>query len=155
MVCLGNICRSPTAEAALVEALQAAGLDGEVEVDSAGTGDWHLGDPPDPRMVRAAAAEGLTLRGRARKVTAADFRDFDLLLAADGDVRDELLRLAPDDAARAKVRLFRDFEEARRARRHPRPVLRRADGLPRRRARSRARVRAGWCTIWPSEPLER
>ncbi len=111
MVCLGNICRSPTAEAALVEALKAAGLDSEVEVDSAGTGDWHLGDPPDPRMVRAAAAEGLTLRGRARKVTTADFRDFDLILAADGTVRDELLRMAPDDTGRDRVRLFRDFEE--------------------------------------------
>lgn len=111
MVCLGNICRSPTAEAALVEALEQAGLDGEVTVDSAGTGDWHLGDPPDPRMVAAAADEGLTLRGRARQVSAQDFREADLLLAADAIVRDDLLALAPDDAARAKVRLFREFEE--------------------------------------------
>jgi protein-tyrosine phosphatase len=110
-VCLGNICRSPTAEAAFREALAAAGLDGQVEVDSAGTGDWHVGDPPDPRMVEAAAEAGLHLDGRARTVTAADFDRFDLVVAMDHANQRNLQGLAPDDAARSKIRLFREFED--------------------------------------------
>lgn len=110
MVCLGNICRSPTAEAALREALAEAGLDGQVEVDSAGTGAWHIGNPPDERMRVAAAEAGLELTGAARKVTVADFDRFDLILAMDGANETGLLELAPDAAARAKVRRFRDFE---------------------------------------------
>ena len=68
MVCLGNICRSPTAEAALREAVDAAGLD--VEVESAGTGAWHVGNPPDHRMTAAAADVDLHLSGAARRAAA-------------------------------------------------------------------------------------
>lgn len=107
MVCLGNICRSPTAEAALREAADRAGI--SIEVDSAGTGSWHVGDGPDPRMIRAAAEDGLELGGRARQVTAEDFRAFDLVVAMDRSNLADLHRLAPDDDARARVRLFRDF----------------------------------------------
>jgi protein-tyrosine phosphatase len=110
LVCLGNICRSPTAEAAVREALADAGLDDRVEVDSAGTGSWHLGDPPDPRMRAAAAAEGLELDGSARRVRPDDFERYDLLLAMDRSNAHELVALAPDGAARAKVRLFREFD---------------------------------------------
>ena len=85
------------------------GLDGEIEVESAGTGDWHLGDPPDPRAVAAAAERGVELTGAARQVSAADFEGFDLLVAMDRSNRDALLRLAPDAEAREKVRLLRDF----------------------------------------------
>lgn len=107
MVCLGNICRSPTAEAAVREAATEAGLD--LEVASAGTGAWHVGEPPDRRMTAAAAEDGLVLEGAGRQVTAGDFADFDLLVAMDRSNRDDLLRLAPDDDARARVRLFRDY----------------------------------------------
>lgn len=109
-VCLGNICRSPTAEAALREALAEAGLADHVEVDSAGTGDWHVGEPPDRRMTAAAADAGLTLGGRARLVTAADFDTADLILVMDRSNLADVRALAPDDAARDKVRLFREFD---------------------------------------------
>lgn len=107
MVCLGNICRSPTAEAALREAATQVGL--ELEVDSAGTGAWHVGDPPDPRMRAAAADVGLTIDGAARQVTADDFARFDLVLAMDRQNRRDLQTLAPDEQAARKVRLFGEF----------------------------------------------
>ncbi len=106
MVCLGNICRSPTAEAVLRHKLAAAGLDGHVEVDSAGTGSWHVGDPPDPRSQRHAARRGYELSAlRARQVCEADFERFDLVLAMDEDNLAELVRLQPD-GGRAELRLF-------------------------------------------------
>ncbi|MDX1657424.1 MAG: low molecular weight protein-tyrosine-phosphatase [Nitriliruptorales bacterium] len=107
-VCLGNICRSPTAEAAFREAADDAGLD--VEVDSAGTGDWHIGEPPDRRMQSAALEDGLELRGRARQVEPADFERYDLLVAMDRENRRDLQRLAPDAEAADKIRLFREYQ---------------------------------------------
>jgi protein-tyrosine phosphatase len=107
MVCLGNICRSPTAEAAVREAAQAAGVD--LHVDSAGTGAWHVGEPPDRRMTAAAAEDGLHLGGAARQVTVDDFDRFDLVIAMDRSNLRDLERLAPDDDARARLRLFRDY----------------------------------------------
>lgn len=88
-----------------------AGLEDEVEVDSAGTGNWHLGDPPDPRSVQAGAERGVELRGGARQVSAADFDEFDLLIAMDASNRDALRRLAPDAEARERVRLLREFAD--------------------------------------------
>ncbi len=112
MVCLGNICRSPTAEAALRAELEAAGLADRVEVDSAGTGDWHLDEPPDARMTEAAAEEGITLRGRSRQVaTAADLEPFDLILAMDlQNLADLRAMTAGDEDLAARIRLYRDFE---------------------------------------------
>ena len=107
LVCLGNICRSPTAEAAVREAAEDAGLD--LVVDSAGTGAWHVGNPPDARMTAAAAEDDLHLTGSARQVTPDDFRDFDLVVAMDTRNHEDLLALAPDDDARARVRLFREY----------------------------------------------
>jgi protein-tyrosine phosphatase len=111
-VCMGNICRSPTAEAVMRHRLEAEGLDGSVEIDSAGTGGWHAGDPPDRRATAAAKARGIVMRGAARQVTAADFDDFDLLLAADEENLAALRAAAPDAAAAAKVRLLREFDPA-------------------------------------------
>lgn len=85
-----------------------AGLEDAVTVDSAGTGSWHLGDPPDARSTTAAARRGIELSGAARLVTEADFSDYDILVAMDRSNRDALLRLAPDDDARVKVRLLHD-----------------------------------------------
>jgi protein-tyrosine phosphatase len=107
-VCLGNICRSPTAEATMRRLVSDAGLEDAVTVDSAGTGSWHLGDPPDARSTTAAARRGIELSGAARLVTEADFSDYDILVAMDRSNRDALLRLAPDDDARVKVRLLHD-----------------------------------------------
>ena len=108
-VCLGNICRSPTAQAAIVEAAAAAGVD--VEVDSAGTGDWHIGELPDERMRAAASAAGLTLDSRARQVEARDLRDFDLVLAMDRDNLAVLTSLRDGDDT-ARVELFRRWDPA-------------------------------------------
>ena len=107
-VCLGNICRSPTGEAVMRGLVAEAGLESEIEVESAGTGHWHLGHPPDPRSVDAAAARGVELTGTARQVTAADFEAFDMLVAMDRSNRDDLLALAPDEESRSLVRLLRE-----------------------------------------------
>jgi len=107
-VCAGNICRSPAAEAAIREAAAAAGL--EVEVDSAGTGAWHIGQPPHPDGVAAGARAGLLIEGRARKVTAVDFDRFDIILAMDRANLRDLLDLAPTREAQARTRLFRTYD---------------------------------------------
>jgi protein-tyrosine phosphatase len=111
-VCMGNICRSPTAEGVMRALLRAGGLEGRIEVDSAGIGSWHAGDPPDARATAAALARDIELDGAAREVTSGDFERFDLLLAMDRDNERELRARAPDDAARAKVRLLREFDPA-------------------------------------------
>jgi protein-tyrosine phosphatase len=111
-VCLGNICRSPTAEGTMRALVQQAGLGGQVMLDSAGTGGWHVGDPPDRRAVAAAGARGIQLDGVAREVTRRDFDEFDLVLAMDRSNLRALRRLAPSDEARAKVRLLREFDPA-------------------------------------------
>jgi protein-tyrosine phosphatase len=105
-VCLGNICRSPSAEGVARALAAQAGLDGALSFDSAGTGSWHIGDPPDPRARAAAAARGITLSGRARQVCLQDFERFDLLIAMDRSVLRDLESLAPDPKAREKVRLL-------------------------------------------------
>jgi protein-tyrosine phosphatase len=106
---LGNICRSPTAEGVMRALLREEGVDG-VEVDSAGIGDWHLGDAPDRRSTAAAAQRGIVLEGASRQVRPSDFEDFDLLIAMDRSNRRDLLELAPDAEAAAKVRLLREWE---------------------------------------------
>lgn len=98
-VCLGNICRSPTAEAVLRQRLQQAGLAERIEVDSAGTGDWHVGKAPDPRTQEAASRRGYDLSGlRGRQVCADDFSRFDLVLAMDGANLRDLQRMRPAQA---------------------------------------------------------
>jgi protein-tyrosine phosphatase len=102
-VCSGNICRSPTAEAVMRHLVKQAGLSGEIEVDGAGTGDWHIGNPPDERATAAAARHGILLAGRARQIEARDFDDFDLVLAVDDENLERLRHLTPPGSA-AQVR---------------------------------------------------
>jgi protein-tyrosine phosphatase len=109
-VCMGNICRSPTAEGVMRRLLEDEGLD--VEIDSAGTGGWHAGEPPDERATLAARRRGVTLEGAARQVRPEDFRRFDLLIALDRSNLRELLARAPDEEAAEKVRLLREFDPA-------------------------------------------
>jgi protein-tyrosine phosphatase len=111
-VCLGNICRSPTAEGVMRQLVAEAGLQDEIVLDSAGTGAWHVGEPPDERASEAARARGIALDGVARQVCAEDFERFDLILAMDGSNRHALRQLAPDERAREKVRLLREFDPA-------------------------------------------
>jgi len=96
MVCMGNICRSPTAEGVLRHKLAAAGLSAVVTVDSAGTHGWHAGAPPDARSIAHAGRRGYDLSSqRSRQVTTADFSDFDLILAMDDDNLDVLHERCP------------------------------------------------------------
>jgi protein-tyrosine phosphatase len=111
-VCMGNICRSPTAEGVMAALLADEGLEDAIELDSAGTGGWHAGSPPDERSTAAAAERGITLTGAARRVRASDFDDFDLLIAMDADNERDLRGLAPDAATRAKVRRLREWDAA-------------------------------------------
>jgi protein-tyrosine phosphatase len=111
-VCMGNICRSPTAEGVMRGLLRAQGLEEAVEVQSAGTGGWHAGSAPDERAVAVARSRDIVVEGEARQVTAEDFERFDLLLAMDRENERELLARAPDEQARAKVRLLREFDPA-------------------------------------------
>lgn len=109
-VCMGNICRSPTAEGVMRALVAAAGLSDRIELDSAGTGGWHAGAPPDARAMAAAAVRGIELNGAARQVRRRDFEEFDLLIALDAQNARDLRRLAPDDAGAAKVRRLREFD---------------------------------------------
>ncbi|WP_284375278.1 low molecular weight protein-tyrosine-phosphatase [Amylibacter marinus] len=106
-VCLGNICRSPTAEAVLRAMAQARGLD--LVVESAGTGGYHIGADPDPRSRRVAEARGYDFTGQvSRKLSAQDFSDFDLILCMDQANLHDTRAVMPE-GARAKVRRFLDY----------------------------------------------
>ena len=109
-VCLGNICRSPTAEGTMRRLVSEAGLEGELELDSAGTGAWHVGSPPDGRATAAARARGIVLEGRARQVAPTDFQDYDLVLAMDRANQRELRALARDSSEASKVHLLTEFD---------------------------------------------
>lgn len=109
-VCLGNICRSPTAEGVMRSLVERAGLTGRIELDSAGTGAWHVGSPPDARARAVAGARGIELSGAARQVHPEDFLRFDLLLAMDRSNLRDLRAIAPADAERGKLRLLREFD---------------------------------------------
>lgn len=112
MVCLGNICRSPTAHAVLQKKLQEAGLAGKVYVDSAGTADYHTGKSPDERSRMKAATRGYDLSPlRARQVQVHDFAHFDLVLAMDHSNLANLLRICPAEY-RDRVQLFLDHSDA-------------------------------------------
>ena len=106
-VCLGNICRSPAAEAVFRDLAAAGGL--EVATDSAGTSDWHFGDPPYGPMIRAAAARGYDLSTlRARQFEQGDFAGFDLIIAMDSENIGDIERLRPS-ASQTPVRRLLDY----------------------------------------------
>ena len=102
-VCLGNICRSPTGEAVFRHLVEERGLGEHYEIDSAGTSAYHIGEPADERMTRAAAARGIHLTSRGRQATSADFTDFDVIVAMDRANERNLLALCRSDAEREKV----------------------------------------------------
>jgi protein-tyrosine phosphatase len=105
-VCMGNICRSPLAEGIFRHMADNAGRAAEFDIDSAGTGGWHQGNPPDPRSLAVAAAHGIDIsKQRARRIVAADFDRFDLILALDRDNLRNLQKIVPAAAA-ARLHLF-------------------------------------------------
>lgn len=112
MVCLGNICRSPTAEGVLLQKLSEAGLSEAVVVDSAGTGDWHIGQNPDKRAQAHALARGYDISAlRARQITPQDFERFDFVLAMDHKNLATLRALCPP-ARQGRIKLLMDFAPA-------------------------------------------
>ncbi|MBY6264226.1 low molecular weight phosphotyrosine protein phosphatase [Azospirillum sp. 412522] len=130
-VCTGNICRSPTAEGMFRQLADRAGFGGRVAADSAGTHSYHVGEPPDPRTVRAALARGVDLSAlRARKVAAADFTRFDHILAMDHGHLAQLRRIAPPGAT-AALRLFLDDAAALAGQEVPDPYYGGPDGFER------------------------
>ncbi len=120
-VCLGNICRSPSAENIMNHAIAQAGLSDRIVCDSAGTGGYHIGSPPDRRMAAAAAARGITLKGQARQFQKSDFENFDLILAMDRENYEDILSFDPTGTYRDKVRLMCDFASHHREREVPDP----------------------------------
>lgn len=109
-VCLGNICRSPTAEGVFRKLAVDANIANQVTIDSAGTGAWHIGESPDPRSQLAASRRGYDLTHRARRFVADDFERFDLVLAMDRDNYSNLLTLARGRTEVPMIRMLRSFD---------------------------------------------
>jgi protein-tyrosine phosphatase len=128
-VCLGNICRSPSAEGVFRRLVQARAPHLSVEIDSAGTHDYHVGDPPDQRMIAAARRRGIDLSSlRARAVRTSDFEYYDLILAMDEENLAELQRRSPP-AQRRRLRLVMDYAPAALSRAVPDPYYGGAGGF--------------------------
>ena len=130
-VCMGNICRSPTAEAVFRHYVENAGLAGHILIDSAGTHDYHIGDAPDLRAQRAAQQRGYDMSGlRGRQVEEGDFHRFDYVLAMDSANLAILQRLAPPDGD-AQVGLFLEYARHHAEREVPDPYYGGAQGFER------------------------
>jgi protein-tyrosine phosphatase len=111
IVCLGNICRSPMADVVLTRKLEVAGLDHDVEVVSAGTGHWHIGDPMDRRAAAVLTAHGYDASAhRAQQFDASWHEQFDLVLAMDADNYADVAAMDHSDDAKSRLRMFRDFD---------------------------------------------
>ncbi len=111
-VCLGNICRSPLAQGVFERLLDDKGLADKFTIASAGTGNWHEGDPPDRRMFATAKRAGIQLNNRAKQFLPADFKRFDLVLAMDRDNLKQLERLQTLSSEKGQLQLFRSFDSA-------------------------------------------
>jgi protein-tyrosine phosphatase len=111
-VCLGNICRSPTAAGVMRHRIREAGLDRHITVESAGTGGWHVGELPDERARAEARRRGIDIDDPAQQFGTGDFGRFDLVLAMDRENVDDLRRLARSEDDRSKIHLLRDFDPA-------------------------------------------
>lgn len=130
-VCMGNICRSPTAEAVFRQYVENAGLSERIRIDSAGTHDYHIGEPPDTRTQYAARQRGYDMSSlRGRQVDAADFQHFDYVLAMDQNNLAILKRIRPE-GAQSHLGLFLDFAGHHREREVPDPYYGGADGFER------------------------
>ncbi len=109
-VCLGNICRSPLAENIFRRQVRAARLEEYFEIDSAGTGNWHVGEPPDQRMTQTARGRGLALEGAARQFAARDLSHYDHVFVMDKNNLHDVLYFDQEERHNGKVRLFREFD---------------------------------------------
>ncbi len=130
-VCMGNICRSPTAEAVFRRHVEDGGLDQDIYIDSAGTHDYHIGEPPDPRTRQAALLRGYDMSAlRGRQVSRSDFGQFDYVLAMDHANLSILRRLRPDDAG-GHLGLFLEYATRHEAREVPDPYYGGEEGFER------------------------
>ena len=109
-VCLGNICRSPMAEGVFRQLVEEEGLDGQIRIDSAGTGDWHLGETPDPRASAVARKNGVELDSIARTIEVGDLDRFDYVLAMDRENLHDIRALQQAHGGDASIHLFREFD---------------------------------------------
>jgi protein-tyrosine phosphatase len=112
-VCLGNICRSPLAEGVFRHLVDQEGLADRFEIDSAGTGAWHVGDPPDARSTLVAEQHGIVLDSRARQVEPDDFERFDYIIVMDRDNLRTLERMSENNGSEARIELLRMYEAER------------------------------------------
>ena len=128
-VCLGNICRSPSAEAVMKKLVHDAGLDEQFEIDSAGLINYHEGERADPRMRAHAARRGYQLDSISRPIRLSDFDHFDLIIGMDNRNVDELRSLAPDLESEAKVRQMTEFSRNKLYDYVPDPYYGGADGF--------------------------
>jgi protein-tyrosine phosphatase len=128
-VCLGNICRSPAAEGVFLHLLEREGVEQHFEVDSAGTGGWHVGSPADRRMRAAAARRGIELPSRARQIEAGDLHHFDHVLTMDADNLAAVGRLARQTEGRARITALTSHCRRRPAADVPDPYYGGADGF--------------------------
>ncbi|MGB0420563.1 MAG: low molecular weight protein-tyrosine-phosphatase [Limisphaerales bacterium] len=130
-VCMGNICRSPAAEGVFQSMIADAGVEGELTCDSAGTIDYHRGQPADARMRTAALKRGYELQSKARQVTPEDLETFDLVLTMDEDNRRDVLTLDPEGKWSEKIRSFCDFVPSPESHEVPDPYYGGNDGFDR------------------------
>lgn len=128
-VCLGNICRSPAAENIMNYLLEQEGLCDRIVCDSAGTGGWHVGAPPDRRMRAAAKERGLNFVGSARQLEAIDLQEFDLILAMDKDNYRNILALDPEGKFTDKVKMMCDYCQTHNDQEVPDPYYGGTDGF--------------------------
>ncbi|QDZ40886.1 low molecular weight phosphotyrosine protein phosphatase [Euhalothece natronophila Z-M001] len=120
-VCLGNICRSPSAENIMRYLVEQEGLSDQIICDSAGTADYHIGEPPDSRMKAAAKARGIQLIGKGRQFYPSDFEKYDLILAMDRDNYWDLISLDPKKQYRDKIKMMCDYAKNYRDKEVPDP----------------------------------
>lgn len=130
-VCLGNICRSPSAENIMRYLVEKEGLSDKIICDSAGTSGYHIDSPPDARMQAAAAKRGIQLIGEARQFKKSDFQEFDLILAMDRSNYRDILRLDPQNQYKDKVKMMCDYASYHREKEVPDPYYGGTDGFDR------------------------
>lgn len=128
-VCLGNICRSPLAEGVFKAKVEDAGLSDRFVIESAGTGSWHVGDPPDKRMIQTARAHGVNLTSRGRQFDYKDFESFDHILVMDRSNLHDVLFLDRKERFSDRVKLFREFDPSPDDYQVPDPYYGGADGF--------------------------
>ena len=110
-VCLGNICRSPAAEGVFLDLIKNENVENQFHVDSAGTGDWHIGELPDKRMRSAALRRGVELTSRARQISKEDFNKFEYILVMDDSNYKNVISLTNSNEHKQKVKMFTEFQQ--------------------------------------------